>query len=82
MNAKRMAIIIPIKYNMNIIKPWFLGKKAPVKSTYTGNLALHDMKGDIRIVSNLSFFESRDLVAIIAGTVHPNPNSNGMKDFP
>ena len=40
------------------------------------------MKGLTRIVASLSFSSSSVLVPITAGTVHPNPISNGTKALP
>ena len=42
----------------------------------------HDIRGMISIVISRLFGLSMVLVAIIAGTLHPNPITIGMNDFP
>ncbi len=49
---------------------------------YTGNRALHDMKGLIRMVRILLLRFSIVRVAMIAGTLQPNPIKRGINDFP
>ena len=56
--------------------------KALIKRIYTGSRALHDIKGVISIVIIRSRRLSMILVAIIAGTLQPNPMKSGMKDLP
>ena len=58
------------------------GKNAPANSMSTGRRALHDMKGVISTVMMRLLRLSMVRVAIIAGTLHPNPMSMGMNDFP
>src|SRR5665647_609969 len=55
---------------------------AEINSTYTGKRALHDIKGVIIMVSILSFLLSKVRVAMIAGTLHPKPITNGINDLP
>ena len=50
--------------------------------TYKGKRALHDINGIISIVNRRSFLFSNVLVAIIAGTLQPNPINRGMNDLP
>ena len=50
--------------------------------TYTGNRALHDIKGLMSIVMMRLLRLSMVRVAIMAGTLQPNPIINGMNDFP
>ena len=57
-------------------------KKAAVRRVYTGSLALQDIRGLISMVSILSLLLSSVRVAMMAGTLHPNPISIGMKDLP
>ena len=59
-----------------------LGKMADIMSTYTGRRALHDMNGVIIMVRIRSFRLSSVRVAIMAGTLQPNPITNGINDFP
>jgi len=47
-----------------------------------GSLAEHDIKGVISIVLLLSLSVSSALVAITAGTVHPNPKIIGRNALP
>jgi len=49
---------------------------------YTGNLALHDIKGLISIVRILSLRDSMVRDAITAGTLHPKPMIRGINDLP
>ena len=77
-----MATRMPVKYKPKIPVPARPAKKVPASTIYTGSLAEHDMKGVIRMVSILSFSFSRVRVAMIAGTLHPNPMSMGIKDLP
>ena len=58
------------------------GKKAPASRTKIGSRPAHDMKGIMAMVISLLFRLSIALVAIIAGTLHPNPMTIGMKDLP
>ena len=62
--------------------PACLGKNAPVNNTSTGRRALHDMKGVISTVMMRLLRLSMVRVAIIAGTLQPNPITMGMNDFP
>ena len=62
--------------------PGFSGKNATLKSTHTGSFALQLMNGVMKIVSRRSRLDSRVRVAMIAGTLHPNPTSIGTKLFP
>ena len=74
--------IIPNKYIPNITDPARAPKKAPARTMYTGSLAEHDIKGVMRIVRIRSFSLSKVRLAIMAGTLHPNPMSMGMNDLP
>ena len=46
------------------------------------NLALQDIKGLNKTVSNRSFFPSIKRAAIIAGTLQPKPIKRGKKALP
>ena len=62
--------------------PWNLSKNALISKTYTGYRALHDINGIMSMVTILSFLFSMVRVAIMAGTLQPNPISMGMNDLP
>ncbi len=47
-----------------------------------GNRALQDIKGVIRMVFLRSLIFSKDLEAMIAGTVQPKPNNIGINALP
>ncbi len=77
-----MATNIPITYMEKADKASNPGKNISEKSTYMGNLAEQDIKGVTNIVLRLSCSVSNALVAMMAGTVHPNPNIMGKNAFP
>ena len=58
------------------------GKNAPANSMSTGRRALHDMNGVISTVIMRLLRLSMVRVAIMAGTLQPNPMSIGMNDLP
>ena len=60
----------------------FSGKNISEKSTYTGSLAEQDIKGVITITFRLSCSVSSARVAIMAGTVQPNPRIMGKNALP
>src|SRR5690554_35805 len=76
------AIVIPNTYNPKRAILACFGKNAPTNSMYTGKRALHDMNGTINIVIMRLLLLSIVRVAIIAGTLQPNPIISGMKDLP
>ena len=47
-----------------------------------GRRAPHDMNGSMSIVIRRLEWLSMVRVAMIAGTLHPNPITSGMNDFP
>ena len=59
-----------------------LGKKAPIITKYMGRRALQDIKGFTNMVISLDFRSSIVRVAIMAGTLQPNPIISGIKDLP
>ncbi|OQA52416.1 MAG: hypothetical protein BWY45_03160 [Euryarchaeota archaeon ADurb.Bin294] len=80
--AERIATAIPRTYRKNITFPAAAPKNTPAKSTYTGSRAVQDMNGMVMMVIILSALLCRVLVAMIAGTLHPNPIRNGMNERP
>ena len=74
---------MPITYNDNIISERYLrAKKVPVIITYIGRRAEQLIIGMISIVMRRERLLSMVLVAITAGTLHPNPIIRGMNDLP
>ena len=69
--------MIPKKYKPPIISAPFPGKNALTKNAYIGSLAEQLINGVRRIVIFLSLSLGSVLVAITAGTVHPNPINIG-----
>ena len=80
--ATMTANNMPVPYKANKMVPGYCGKKAAINKIYTGSRALHDINGLMSMVSKRLFRYSIVLVAIIAGTLQPNPIINGMKDLP
>ena len=80
--AVRKASKIPVKYIDASTNPGFFGKNAEINKTYTGNLALHDMNGIISMVRRRSPGFRRVRVAMMAGTLQPNPITSGINDRP
>ena len=78
---EKIIIAIPKKYIDGAIQD-FVGKKAPAIRAKTGNLAPQGMNGVKIIVIRRSFSFSIVRLAIIAGTLHPDPINIGMNDFP
>ncbi|MBA7554505.1 hypothetical protein ES705_47126 [subsurface metagenome] len=72
----------PVEDSLKILQDIIWENKAPIIRIYTGSRALQDMNGLIRIVSSLLLRFSIERVAIIAGTLHPNPMISGINDFP
>ena len=68
-----------IEYAANIA---YLPKNIPLNKIYTGYFALQDINGVINITRSRSFLDSKVRLAMIAGTVHPNPNTIGIKALP
>ena len=60
----------------------YFPKNMEENNTYTGSLALQDIKGVINMVFSLSLRFSSVREAIMAGTEQPNPKSNGRNAFP
>ena len=58
------------------------GKNAPAKRMSTGRRALHDMNGVMSTVIMRLLRLSMVRVAMMAGTLQPNPMSIGMNDLP
>ena len=81
-NPVAIATMIPKKYNEKTISPLYCAKNTLTNRMYTGSLAEHEVNGMISVVSKRSSFLSSDLVAIIAGTLHPKPSTRGMNDLP
>ena len=60
----------------------YFGKNAPIRTIYSGSLALHDINGVTSMVTRRLFGLSIVRDAMIAGTLHPNPIIMGINDFP
>ena len=58
------------------------GKKAPTSSTNMGRRPAHDMKGTSAMVISRLLRLSMVRVAMMAGTLQPNPITMGMKLLP
>ena len=64
------------------IAPCHFVNNAVTNNMYMGYFVLHDINGIIIMVMSLSRLFSRVRVAIIAGTLQPNPIIIGITDFP
>ena len=80
--AEITATSIPKTYNDSITIEACSGKNTLENNTYTGSLAVQDINGITSMVMSLLCLLSSVLVAIMAGTLQPNPISIGTKDFP
>ena len=56
-----------------------LGKKAPIITKYMGRRALQDIKGFTNMGISLDFRSAIVRVAIMAGTLQPNPHNQWNK---
>ena len=75
-NLSNYAIILKI-YSPVITSHAYSGKNASIKNAYIGSFAVQLIKGVRRIVIRLSLSLGSVLVAMTAGTVHPNPIRSG-----
>ena len=80
--AERIARTTPMKYIPRRARAELWGKKAPARRTKIGSRPAHDMKGIMAMVISRLLRLSIALVAMIAGTLHPNPITMGMNDLP
>ena len=81
-NPVTTATITPVPYKRPITSAVFSGKKTLQKARYTGTFAEQDIKGVSRMVMRRSRSLERVRVAMIAGTVQPNPTSMGTNERP
>ena len=76
------ATTMPATYSTSSMMSALDGKKAAIMVSRMGARAPQDMKGTRNSVVLRSCSLSMVRHAIIAGTLHPNPMSIGMKLFP